>query len=360
MGKFFRIVDWVAVVLLLVIVLLGLFLLVTIDKNLFAQQLLFVLVGLLLFVLFSVIDESVLWWAGPYVYVCGSLFLLLPYFGPSIRGATRWVFIAGMQFQPSELVKPLFLLAFARFIAQYPPRTIKYIPLHVLFFVIPFFLIFRQPDLGTSIVYACFWLAMMLAGGMPVGVFVSTLVGCSIVSPLIWHVLASYQRARILTFLNPSLDPRGAGYNAIQSMIAVGSGQFFGRGLGKGTQSHLRFLPEFHTDFVFAALIEELGFIGGIVLFAGYGLLLWRILTPLVRGMVDDLFSFTYSVGLFTTVLSQVVIHAGMNMGIFPVTGITLPFVSYGGSSLLSLSMSFGLLWALQLGRSDRGSIAIR
>jgi rod shape determining protein RodA len=142
-------------------------------------------------------------------------------------------------------------------------------------------------------------------------------------------------------------------------MIAVGSGELFGRGLGRGTQSHLRFLPEYHTDFIFATLVEELGFIGGFLLLLGYAVLLWRILRPLLRGEVNDLFGFTYAAGLFGVLLAQIVINAGMNMGIIPVTGITLPFVSAGGSSLLSFAMSFGILWAFQRRRSESRSVAI-
>ena len=146
------------------------------------------------------------------------------------------------------------------------------------------------------------------------------------------------------------MDPKGAGYNALQAMIAVGSGQWFGRGLGRGTQSHLRFLPEFHTDFIFATLIEELGFLGGSLLLFGYAFLLYRIIAPVIRGVITDTRVFIYSFGLFAMLLSQIFINAGMNMGLIPITGITLPFVSYGGSSILSTAISFGILWAIAKG----------
>ena len=142
-------------------------------------------------------------------------------------------------------------------------------------------------------------------------------------------------------------------------MIAVGSGQLIGRGLGLGTQSHLRFLPEHHTDFIFATLVEELGFIGGLLLFSAYSILLIRIISPFFRGTRQEAGVFIYSLGLFTMLLSQIFINAGMNMGLMPITGITLPFVSYGGSSILSLTIAFGFLWAIQRGQTDDSTIAI-
>ncbi len=360
MGRIIGTIDWVSAILILCLASFGLFLLLTINQTLFFQQFLYLAVAVLLFILISHIDPILLWWIAPAGYVGSILFLLLSYLGPAVRGAQRWIMVAGVQIQPSELIKPLLILAFARFMAQYPPRNLRYMFMHIALFALPFLLVFKQPDLGSSLVYAGFWLSMLLAGGFPVGLFTLGIFAGSLLLPFVWRVLAVYQRNRILTFFNPALDPKGAGYNAIQAMIAVGSGQLFGRGLGRGTQSHLRFLPEFHTDFIFATLIEELGFIGGCLLFLGYGLLLWRIIAPLLKGEVSDIFPFVYSVGLFATLLSQVFIHAGMNMGLIPITGITLPFISAGGSSLLSLAVSFGFLWALQRSKSVSGAIAIR
>lgn len=347
MGRKARNFDFVTALLLVLLASLGLFLLLSISPSLFIAQLLYIFVGIVLFWLFSRIDSAILWWVAPWAYVLANLLLTSTFLGPSIRGATRWILIGPSQLQPSELVKPLLLLAFARFMTMYPPRNLKFVPLHLGLFVIPFFLVFRQPDFGTSIIYASFWTSMMVAAGLPLFLllFAGILVG--VVFPFFWNSLALYQKQRILTFLEPGMDPKGAGYNALQSMIAVGSGQLFGRGLGRGTQSHLRFLPEHHTDFIFATLVEELGLLGGGVLLLVYALLLGRILQPILRGVVKNLFPFTFSLGLFTMILTQLFINSGMNMGLTPVTGITLPFVSYGGSSILSLSMSFGLWWAL-------------
>lgn len=349
MGRYIDHFDWLTALLLLGLGAFGLFLLLTIDRSLFFQQLLYLGIAGVVLVLFSRIDRTILWWLAPAGYVVALLLLVIPFFGPSIRGSYRWIFIGSLQLlQPSEVIKPLLLLAFARAMAAYSPRNFRFLPIHVILLFIPFALVFRQPDLGTSLVYAGMWLTMLVASGVSVGMLAGATAAIILLLPVVWRMLAVYQKARIFTFLNPALDPKGAGYNALQAVIAVGSGQLFGRGLGMGTQSHLRFLPEFHTDFIFATLVEELGFIGGLVLLLGYAFLLWRIIAPLVRGRVQDVFHFSYAVGLFAMLLSQIFINAGMNMGIIPVTGITLPLVSYGGSSLLSIAMSFGILIAIR------------
>ncbi len=351
--------DWITLLLLLCLCAFGLFLLLTLSVGAFWQQLLFLALAMVLLYLFSRVDYAVFWWFAPYGYVIGNIFLLLSYLGPNIRGATRWIMIGGVQLQPSELSKPFFILAFAYFMTRYSPRNLRNIPLHVLLFLIPFLLVFKQPDLGSSIIYGSFWVSMMLAGGLSVAIVVAVAGLGAISFPALWHALLPYQKDRILTFLNPALDPKGAGYNALQAMIAVGSGQFFGRGLGRGTQSHLRFLPEHHTDFIFASLIEELGFVGGILLLFLYGALLTRIIAPLVDSKARDPGLFIYSIGLFAMLVVQIFVNAAMNMGIIPITGITLPFVSYGGSSLLSLAIAFGILWSLQREKLKQSAIAI-
>ncbi|OGG08679.1 hypothetical protein A2154_02045 [Candidatus Gottesmanbacteria bacterium RBG_16_43_7] len=346
MGREAQSYDWIIGILLILLCVIGLFLLLTIDYNLFQQQFLFFGLGICVYLILSRIHHLYLIWSAPLAYIVGLLFLLLSYLGPTIRGASRWIVVFGYQLQPSEIVKPFFLLFFAWLIEKFPPRQAKYVPLHLLAFLIPFLLIFKQPDLGTSIVYASMWISMLIAAGLSLKLLVGAIISQILILPLIWQFLVQYQKLRILTFLNPALDPKGAGYNALQAMIAVGSGRLTGRGLGRGTQSHLRFLPEFHTDFIFATLIEELGFLGGMVLLFCYAFLLYRILTAAWKNS-DSLFAFVFSIGLFTMLMTQLFINSGMNMGIVPITGITLPLVSYGGSSLLSLAISFALFHAL-------------
>lgn len=348
MGRLLPRVDWIDFILLTLVGAFGLFILLSINSSLFLTQFGFMLVALGIGIVVAFVDASILFWAAPYAYATSLLLLMVSYFGPAIRGATRWIIIGPIQLQPSEIVKPLLILFFAWAMRRYPPRTMKGVLIQIGLFVVPFFMVLRQPDLGSSIVLAVMWLSMMIAAGFPIRyVLVGGIIGILFL-PLVWRGFHDYQKARIYTFINPAADPRGTGYNAIQAMIAVGSGQLFGRGLGLGTQSHLRFLPEYHTDFIFATLVEELGFVGGALLILGYGVLLWRIVVPLVRGTVASFEPFVYSVGLFSMILCQIVINAGMNMGIIPITGITLPFVSYGGSSLLSLAVSYGFLWSLR------------
>ena len=347
MGRNARYYDIVTIITLVLLSSFGLFLLLTINTSLFWQQLIYVAVAGVLFFLFSKFDVVFLRWLVPFAYVFGNIFLVTSYFGPVIRGARRWIIIAGNQLQPSELVKPLMLFVFAFVISKYPPNKLVNILINLAVFIVPFLLIFKQPDLGTSLVYASMWIGMMIMGGLSLPLVFGG-IGVGIAGlPLIWRVLAEYQKSRIYTFLDPLQDPRGTGYNAIQAMIAVGSGEFFGRGLGLGTQSHLRFLPEYYTDFMFATLVEELGFVGGALLIGLYGILLWRLLQPLIAKTIHHRLATIYTIGLFMMLLTQITINSGMNMGILPVTGITLPLVSLGGSSILSIAVSYGILWAI-------------
>lgn len=349
MGRYHRYSDLTTIVLLFLIVSSGLFILLTINMPLFWQQLFYAVVAGILFLFISRMDRVFLTWFAPFGYIGSVLLILSSYLGPSIRGATRWIIVGPLQIQPSELVKPLLLLVFALFITKYPPKKFSTILFHTVIFLIPFFFVLKQPDLGTSIVYTFMWISMMVMGGLPLTALLSAVALFVAFLPLVWHTLIPYQKSRILTFINPLIDPRGAGYNALQAMITVGSGQLFGRGLGLGTQSHLRFLPEYYTDFMFATLVEELGFIGGAMLLIFYGLLLWRIMKPLLYGRITERFPVIYSIGLFNMLLTQITVNSGMNMGVIPITGITLPLVSYGGSSLLSIAISFGILWAIAI-----------
>ncbi len=353
------VVDWPILLCIILLGLVGLFILLTTNMELFWLQLGFLIVGALIVYAVSQFDDVVLWWVAPYGYVLSILLLIVTYLGPQVRGATRWIMLGSIQIQPSEIAKPLLLLAFARMMTSFSPRSLRYIFLHGVFLLIPALLVFKQPDLGTSLVYVFSWIFMMIAGGLSSVFVIASFVAFGFAAPFLWNVLAQYQKNRILTFLNPALDPSGAGYNALQAMIAVGSGQLFGLGLGRGTQSHLRFLPEYHTDFIFATLVEELGFLGGASLLILYGVLLWKILEPYIRGRVGNPFVFFYTVGLFGMLFVQVVINSGMNMGIIPVTGITLPLVSYGGSSILSLALAFGILFGLRRGAKNEPIVAI-
>ncbi len=217
-----------------------------------------------------------------------------------------------------------------------------------VYLLIPTGLVLLQPDLGSAIVLISIWFVMVIFSGMRLRhLFYLILLG-SIVSAVAWgFLLAPYQKARLTSFLNPALDSRGTGYQMIQSVIAVGSGKIWGKGLGYGSQTHLHFLPEAETDFIFAAYAEEWGFVGSSILLTVLLLLIWRIIR--IGAVASDNFSRLYSLGFAALVAVQSFIHIGMNMGVLPITGITLPFVSYGGSSLVTLLFGVGVLQNIKI-----------
>jgi rod shape determining protein RodA len=222
----------------------------------------------------------------------------------------------------------------------------KHIFISGLYAFIPFLLVFLQPDFGSAIVILFIWIGMTLVSGISRKYFLIVL-GAGIIAFIgLWFfVFQPYQKARIETFINPMSDIRGTGYNVYQSTIAVGSGQITGKGVGFGTQSRLKFLPEYQTDFIFAAFVEEWGFVGAMILFLLFGLILWRILHIALLGATN--FEILYSVGLSIYIMSHFIVNIGMNIGIMPVTGITLPFMSYGGSHLLTEFVGLGILMGM-------------
>jgi len=217
-------------------------------------------------------------------------------------------------------------------------------------------LIFLQPDLGSSLVVFIFWLGIAFAAGIPKRLIAGLGLVAAALFPLSWLILKQYQKERIFSFLNPFSDPLGSGYNMIQAMVAVGSGQWLGRGLGRGTQSHLMFLPERHSDFIFASLAEELGFLGGFLLIIVYAFLLWRLLK--IASQAKEKYGVLICLGVFSMIFVQVLINIGMNLGLVPVTGITLPLISSGGSSLLATVISLGIVQNIARVKNESQSLA--
>jgi len=270
--------------------------------------------------------------------------------GVVTRGAVRWLEIGAQQFQPSEFSKVALILFLASLLRKRCGSVSRKIfLLSLASTMLPVVLVYFQPDLGTAIILLTIWLGLIIAAGLkPVNLFLMLAGGLGFLVPL-WSLLKDYQRQRILNFLNPALDPLGGGYNVLQSTIAVGSGQIWGRGFGRGTQSHLQFLPEYHTDFIFASLSEEWGFVGSTLLLLFFAVLLLRILV-IAREARDD-FGSLLVVGVFSFLLPQVFINTGMNLGLMPITGIPLPLVSYGGSSLWVTMMALGLVQSVAMRR---------
>ena len=210
-----------------------------------------------------------------------------------------------------------------------------------------FLLVFLQPDFGSAIIIASIWFGMVLVSGISkkhlIGVFI---IGALILGGLWFYVFEPYQKQRILTFIHPLTDLQGAGYNARQSTIAVGSGMIFGKGIGYGTQSKLKFLPEYETDFIFAAFAEEWGFVGVVLLFSLYGIIMWRIIINSIYGATN--FEILFGAGLAIFFMSHFIAHIGMNIGLLPITGTTVPFLSYGGSHLITEFVGLGILMGMR------------
>lgn len=356
--RFFKGFDYSLLLIVVIIGALSLTSLWSLAPKLFPQQLFFFLIGFVCFFLFAQIDFR-LYQNFKWPFYLGSIFFLILTFalGEITRGSIRWLQVGPFTIQSSEIVKP-FLLVFFAFL--FSGVEIKYSKIFfpVILFLIPFFLIFKQPDLGSSLVLGAAFIGIITALNLPLSLILSAFGFLLVFLPSAWFFLAEYQKKRILTFLNPNLDPLGAGYNLIQAVITVGSGQFFGRGLDKGTQSHLAFLPEFHTDFVFASFVEELGFLGGMILLILYFLLLWRLLKIAQNSRRD--YAKIFTLGVFSMILFQVFVNVGMNLGLVPITGITLPFFSYGGSSLLATMIFLGMVENINRLEKRQETIEIR
>lgn len=341
-------IDWWLVMPIVLLTILGLVLLISVAPDLVISQLIFTAIAVAVFVAISYIDYRLLFSLNIPIYIASIIFITSPFvFGTHSRGALRWLQLGDVFIQPSELTKAFLLITFAWVsVCKWPYRKIWLL----LTGLLPAVLVFLQPDLGTTLIIVVGWGAIFLRSlpwRMSLGVMFLALA----ILPIGWFGLHDYQKDRLQTFINPYRDPLGRGYHVIQSLIAVGSGKIMGRGLGHGTQSSLRFLPERHTDFIFASLAEELGFVGAFLCLVLYAILLWR-LDNLTR-QITDLAHRQYVFGVEMLLLFQIFVNIGMNMGLVPVTGVTLPLVSYGGSSQLSLAILLGLVHSIAIGVKD-------
>lgn len=343
--------DWKLLLPVIILLFLSLTTLVSINASIFRSQLIFVIVGIIVFVAFAQVNYKFLENLSLPIYIVSLVLLVVVLLiGSQSRGAVRWFAIGGLGIQFSEVLKPFLALALASFLTAKKNLRGK-TALTVFLFVLPIaFLIYRQPDLGNALIYLAVVALTLLFYGFALKWFIGGFAVLFASIPLVWQVLHQYQRERLLTFFHLTNDPLGISYNAIQSVIAVGSGMLLGKGLGQGTQSGLRFLPERHTDFIFATTSEELGFIGGAILVITFCFLLYRMYVLLCE--TDDLFIKIFLAITFSLFLIQFFVNIGMNIGIMPIVGVTLPFVSYGGSSLLSNMIFLGIVSSMT--RLDR------
>jgi rod shape determining protein RodA len=350
--------DWWLLVPVAILVILGLTALFSISVVYFKSQLIFLVISVFVFIFFSFANYKIFQLYGLYIYIFSiiALFFVL-ILGIETRGSVRWIEFLGFRIQFSEILKPFLAISFSSLLLT-KKNNFKQL-LSVLLFLFPIlFLIFLQPDLGNTLIYFFVAILTLIFFGFSYRYFISGLVGLAICVPFLWNFLHQYQKQRIISFLNPSSDPLGNSYNAIQSLITVGSGMFLGKGLGLGTQSILSFLPEKHTDFIFATISEQIGFFGDFFIIVCFGLILYRIF--LIYQRSDDDFCRIFSAVCFFIILVQFFINIGMNIGMIPIVGVTLPFVSYGGSSLLSNFILLGLLSAINTSQKKEEIFQIR
>ncbi len=337
-----KLINWQITLVSILLVSIGILVIFSSSPELALQQLIFFILGLFLFFFISQLDIHALTSLSKYGYFLITFLLItVLILGIETRGAVRWIPLGFINFQPSEFAKPVIILFLARFWSTNLP-TWKNIFKSLIWILPVFILIFQQPDLGSALTIVAIWLGMLFAAKVSFKKIIIMILIATFILPFSWPFLQDYQRQRILSFIAPRSDPLGTGYNLIQSTIAVGSGQLWGRGLGRGTQSRLQFLPEFRTDFIFASIAEEMGLVGSTLILSFYLFLICYSLMLLSK-MTDSVNSLTI-MGVVSMVLFQTSVNIGMNVGLVPITGITLPLISYGGSSLISTFILLGFV----------------
>ncbi|MGI6588353.1 MAG: rod shape-determining protein RodA [Peptococcia bacterium] len=334
------------------------------DLNFVYRQIAWAVVGLVAFVCVLLIDYSKLSKYAVHFYVLNlALLLATLFFGVELKGSQGWLALGPVKVQPAEMVKILLILGLAQFLVPRVGKlnTFKDLLPVFIYVAVPFLLILKQPDLGTGLVYIAIMFGMLLvAGASPVILFFLIAGGIGLVSFTIfghfawdwWLPLQDYQLKRLIVFIDPMIDPRDAGWNIIQSQIAIGSGGLWGKGWGMGSQNVNDFLPEQWTDFIFCVLAEELGFIGAVLLLVLFFYLIYRGI--MIAREAKDTYGTLLAVGVISMFAFHILQNIGMTIGIMPITGIPLPFVSYGGSSLLANMIALGLLMNVYVYHDDR------
>ncbi len=324
------------------------------GKIIFYRQSAFVIGGFFLMFVFAILDYR--------IFKNHPFFLLFLYFlsiillvcvlvfGRQIRGATSWFHFGLFAFEPVELAKLIIILILAEYFSlrHIELYRIRHIVVSGIYMLIPVALVFLQPDMGSALVLVFLWLGVMIIAGIKLRqLLILFLIGAILFGVSWLFLLKPYQKQRILSFLNPYLDPLGYGYHRMQSVIAVGSGGILGRGLGQGSQSQLKFLPDRYTDFIFASIAEEMGFVGVSLIFIFYFLIFIRIIKIAIKA--SNNFARLFCVGVIIFFLVHIVINIGMNLGIVPIAGIPLPFISAGGSNLFISFMATGIIQSIYL-----------
>ena len=343
-------IDWVLLSAALALCALGLFTMnsFTGQDPFFVRQVIWITLGVLVFFAAASVDWRFLRRSSVAASIFGAfiaplLFLLL--LGTAVKGAKSWLTIGSLGIEPIEFAALALIIVLAKYFSRrhIEIRNVRHILVSGAYAAIVFVLVALQPDFGGAIIVALIWLCMVLVSGISrKHLFTVVAIGVVAFAGLWFFGFHDYQKQRVLTFINPSGDIRGAGYNAYQATVAVGSGELFGKGIGYGTQSKLRFLPEYQTDFIFAAFAEEWGFVGVALVFVLFGIIFWRIIAAASRGASN--FEMLFMLGILFYFVAHFMLHVGINLGLLPVTGTTIPFMSYGGSHIIAEFLSLGML----------------
>ncbi len=354
---FFARADWVLVVAMMLLVGVGLVAVWSFSMEragLFGRQILWAGLGLTTFLGFSLVDYRLFKNHGIFLIALYLLMIIalaaLLLFAPVTRGARAWFQVGSAGIQPVEPMKLVLALLLAKYFSRRHVEIarLRHLVVSGIYAGVAILLVLLQPDLGSALILSAVWLAVVSFSGITWRHLALFFFLMALTAGIAWvSLLAPYQKARITAFFDPYRDPRGAGYNTIQAMVAAGSGRFWGKGIGYGTQSHLNFLPEAETDFIFAAFTEETGFIGATLLLGLFGVLFWRVIR--IGIAAHDNFSKLFVLGFTSFLFAGVFIHVGMNLGLLPVTGIGLPFVSYGGSNLLISLAGLGIVQSIRI-----------
>jgi len=348
-------IDWWLAIPALCITLAGVATMTAFGENteFASRQLIFTCIGLIIAWGISLIDLRIMKesrWFIVFAYLFGILLLSgLFVFGQTFNGATSWYSLGPISFQPVDIMKILLILVLAKYFSRRHVEIarFKHVVITGLYFIVPFTLVVMQPDFGSAMIILAIWIGMLMASGLTRKHMILFGVLAVIGGSILWvFVFQPYQKARIVSFVHPQADILGAGYNSYQSMIAVGSGQWVGKGVGYGTQSRLQFLPEHETDFIFASFAEEWGFVGSSILLILFAMILLRILTR--ARYASSNFSRFILLGGVMYLGSHIFLNIGMNIGLLPITGVTLPFMSYGGSHLLVEWIFLGMVFSIE------------
>src|SRR3989344_1744752 len=346
----FRHFDWILSISVLPVVVAGLVTFTSFGAEcyFFSRQIIWIIIAIIVFLIASFIDWRFLRNSNIVMsFYLLTVFLLITLlaFGSVFQGAQSWFSFGIFAVQPVDIAKLILAVTLSKYFSRRHIEIayFRHIAVSGLYCLLLMLLVLAQPDFGSGVIIFLVWLGMVIVSGIEIKHLALVLgVGLTIFTLLWFFIFVPYQKERILTFLDPERDIRGSGYNAFQSVIAVGSGGVYGKGVGYGTQSRLEYLPEYETDFVFAAFAEEWGFVGVTILFIFFVMIVWRVLAGAVVGSTN--FELFFGVGVAIILMAHFTINVGMNIGLLPVTGVTMPFMSYGGSDLVAEFFGLGMV----------------